>query len=32
MKLELKPEHIAYPNGMEIAVEKFAGDPADVKV
>jgi hypothetical protein len=31
MKLELKPEEIAYPNGLEIAVEGFAGDPADVK-
>ena len=26
MKLELKPEQIAHPNGLEIAVEGFAGD------
>jgi hypothetical protein len=31
MKLELKPEEIAYPNGLEIAVEGFTGDPTDVR-
>lgn len=31
MKLELKPEEIAYPNGLEIAVQGFTGDPGDVK-
>lgn len=31
MKLELKPEQIAYPNGLEIAVEGFAGDAGRVK-
>ena len=31
MKLELKREEIEYPNGLEIAVEGFAGDIADVK-
>lgn len=31
MKLELKPGEIAYPNGLEIAVEGFAGDAGGVK-
>jgi len=31
MKLELKPEEIAHPNGLEIAVEGFTGDPGGVK-
>jgi hypothetical protein len=30
MKLEMKPEQIAYPNGLEIAVEGFAGDRGGV--
>ncbi len=31
MKLQLKPEHIAHPNGLEISVEGFAGDPGGAK-
>jgi hypothetical protein len=31
MKLILKPEEIAYPNGLEIAVDGFTGDPGGVK-
>jgi hypothetical protein len=31
VKLELKPEQIEHPNGLEIAVEGFAGDPSGVK-
>jgi hypothetical protein len=31
MKLELKPEEVAYPGGLEIAVDGFTGDPGDVK-
>jgi hypothetical protein len=31
MKLVLKPEEIAYPDGLEIAVEGFAGDAGGVK-
>ena len=31
MKLELKPEQIQYPNGLEIAVEGFTGDLGGTK-
>lgn len=31
MKLILKAEQIAYPNGLEIAVEGFAGDIGDIQ-
>jgi hypothetical protein len=31
MKLELKPNEIAYPDGLEIAVDGFTGDPGSVK-
>jgi hypothetical protein len=31
MKLELKPAEIKYPNGLEIAVDDFAGDLGGVK-
>ncbi len=32
MKLELKPDEIAYPKGLEIAVDGFAGDKGGVKL
>jgi hypothetical protein len=31
MKLELKPAEIEYPNGLEIAVDGFTGDPGGVQ-
>jgi len=31
MKLELKPQEIAHPHGLEIAVDGFTGDPTGVK-
>jgi hypothetical protein len=31
VKLEFKPQEIEYPNGLEIAVDGFTGDPGGVK-
>jgi len=31
MKLVIKPEEIAHPNGLEIAVDGFTRDPGGVK-
>ena len=31
MKIALKPQEVAYPDGLEIAVDGFTGDPGSVK-